>query len=195
MSNYKGCKIELVKAPKSDMTGVGDDWVITDIDGISVGGFRSEAEAKRWCDQHPSRCANSRACNASFKVGDRVVIKGDRPGIIHEVTRVYGDGSVQIDEGTFAYPPAKLILADSASLDTSSSRVSNARFKVGDKVYFYGRPATVKQVIREPDADYILDVQGSDFYAEDDEVTSRNSRVCNSSNPVVRKAVNACAMR
>ena len=67
-----------------------------------------------------------------------------------------------------------------------------ANFKVGDKVFFYGRPATVKQVIREPDADYILDVQGDEFYAEDDEVTSRNSRACNSANPVVANAMNAC---
>ena len=79
-----------------------------------------------------------------------------------------------------------------ADFRTNKRRNDMAKFKVGDKVFFYGRPATVKQVIREPDADYILDVQGADFYAEDDEVTSRNSRACNSANPVVANAMNAC---
>jgi hypothetical protein len=64
-----------------------------------------------------------------------------------------------------------------------------ARFEKGDKVFFYGKPATVKQIIREPDADYILDVQGSEFYAEDEEVTSRNS--ARSTNAVVQNAINA----
>lgn len=50
-----------------------------------------------------------------------------------------------------------------------------AKFKEGDKVKFYGRPATVKQVIHEKDADYVLDVQGNEFYAEDEEVTAANS--------------------
>ena len=62
---YKGCRIELVKSPKGDTTGLGDDWIVTDIDGVSVGGFRSEYDARRWCDQHPSRCANSRAGDAA----------------------------------------------------------------------------------------------------------------------------------
>ena len=81
------------------------------------------------------------------------------------------------------------------AVEQNTGKVLNmAKFKVGDKVYFYGRPATVKQVIREPDADYILDVQGDEFYAEDEEVTSRNSRACNSTNPIVRKALNSTAL-
>ena len=114
-----------------------------------------------------------------FKVGDKVeIIAGPKQGKRGKVETVaFGPmGGVMyhilLDEG---------YLTDAAerNLKLANSRVSNARFKVGDKVYFYGRPATVKQVIREPDADYILDVQGDDFYAEDDEVTSRNSRAAN----------------
>jgi hypothetical protein len=66
-----------------------------------------------------------------------------------------------------------------------------AKFKVGDKVKFYGRPATIKQVIHEKDADYILDVQGDEFYAEDEEVTCRNSVVVKALN-AARVARNAC---
>lgn len=102
--------------------------------------------------------------------------------------------SGQVEQGSTRRFSFAGVVDENGQYVSYNSRVSNAKFKVGDKVYFYGRPATVKQVIREPDADYILDVQGDDWYAEDDEVTSRNSRACNSRNPVVRKAVNACAM-
>lgn len=47
-----------------------------------------------------------------------------------------------------------------------------AKFKVGDKVLFHGKPAIIKEVINEPDADYILD---NGFYAEDEELTAANS--------------------
>ena len=70
-----------------------------------------------------------------------------------------------------------------------------AKFKVGDRVYFHGRPATIKQVIREPDADYILDVQGNEFYAEDEEITTTNSAPCRSTNAVVQNALNARTAR
>ena len=70
-----------------------------------------------------------------------------------------------------------------------------AKFKVGDRVYFHGRPATIKQVIREPDADCILDVQGDEFYAEDEEITTTNSAPCRSTNAVVANALNARTAR
>ena len=115
-----------------------------------------------------------------------------RLGPFNNISDAWKSG--QVEQGSTRRFSFAGVVDENGQYVSYNSRVSNAKFKVGDKVYFYGRPATVKQVIREPDADYILDVQGDDWYAEDDEVTSRNSRACNSRNPVVRKAVNACAM-
>lgn len=61
-----------------------------------------------------------------------------------------------------------------------------ANFKKGDKVLFHGKPAIIKEIINEPDADYILD---NGFYAEDEELTAANS--CRSRNAVVANALNA----
>ena len=81
---YRGCKISVADHSPDDITRPGKTYIVEDADGVSVGGFVTSDAAKRWCDQHPSRCANSRAANAArnavarnagFKIGDRVIIK------------------------------------------------------------------------------------------------------------------------
>lgn len=55
-----------------------------------------------------------------------------------------------------------------------------AKFKVGDKVKYYGRRAVVTEVHHDGESDYLLDVEGagSGWYADEDEVTAANA-VCN----------------
>lgn len=66
---YRGCKISVADHSPDDVTRPGKTYIVEDADGVSVGGFVTSDAAKRWCDQHPSRCANSRAANAATPTG------------------------------------------------------------------------------------------------------------------------------
>lgn len=54
---YKGCTIRSVDHDADDVSLPGVSYIITDADGVSVGGFRDTDACRTWCDQHPSRAA------------------------------------------------------------------------------------------------------------------------------------------
>ena len=154
-------------------------------------GYAISGEAIYYPEEDIVAANKKKAKNAKFKVGDIVIDKSFPHSGRFRIIRVDSDEQYSIQPLSGGAITGEW--EENLVRVRANSVAANAKFKVGDKVYFYGRPATVKQVIREPDADYILDVQGDEFYAEDEEVTSRNSVACNSSNPVVQKALNACA--
>lgn len=58
-TKYKGCEIYIASHDPKDISRPGKTWIVKDVDGVSVGGFDSEAKAKAWVDAHPSRTLNS----------------------------------------------------------------------------------------------------------------------------------------
>ena len=61
---YRGCEITVAYHDPDNVNLSGKTWIVKDVDGVSVGGFSSEAKAKAWIDAHPSRAADSRAADS-----------------------------------------------------------------------------------------------------------------------------------
>lgn len=53
IEEYRGCTIEAVRHYVNE----GPEYIVTDIDGVSEGGFATLASAHEWIDEHPSRRA------------------------------------------------------------------------------------------------------------------------------------------
>ena len=116
---YRGCEITVAYHNPDNVNLSGKTWIVKDVDGVSVGGFSSEAKAKAWIDAHPSRTADSRAASdaaelnsdadlraadgrgtdSKFKVGDKVKLSGSHPRFPNKVgvvTHVFPTGFVKV---------------------------------------------------------------------------------------------------
>lgn len=147
---------------------------------------------------------------AKFKVGDVVSVKReaaemiDNPALARKrgrVTKVLPGGYYEVDGELGA---TGLELTD-AELTLANSRACNAKFKVGDRVAYYGKESAlyrlrgkvsdVSRIRGETFVTVDLD-NGEEWGAPEKDWGLLNSRACNSvrsRNAVVAKALNACA--
>lgn len=106
-----------ISAPKMK----GRVWTVT---AVVAGGRRvdleSNGEKLSGILETALTAANAAACNARFKVGDRVKEVNHPFGKTHTITEVFTDGDVRVDEGKQKYPAAKYARI------TSSNAVVNA---------------------------------------------------------------------
>ena len=106
-----------ISAPKMK----GRVWTVT---AVVAGGRRvdleSNGEKLSGILETALTAANAAACNARFKVGDKVKEVNHPFGKTHTITEVFTDGNVRVDEGKQKYPAAKYARV------TSSIAVVNA---------------------------------------------------------------------
>lgn len=94
---YRGCEITVAYHNPDNVNLPGKTWIVKDVDGVSVGGFSSEAKAKAWIDAHPSRTADSRAMarNAAsdeLNVGDKIWITQYGRNYPYTITKKWKEG-------------------------------------------------------------------------------------------------------
>ena len=135
---------------------------------------------------------NSACKNAKFKVGDKVTYWVFDKKLNGSVKAVRGE-SVDIDDGH-----GGVVTFKAKDLEVWNARACNAKFIKGDFVKVKGWPGTFRIDIVNPDGTYVLKKYpggqptiGS--YKESElELEEANAKACNSRNPIVAKAMNAC---
>lgn len=143
-----------------------------------------------WAD---AKMKIANACrNASFKVGDKVTYWMFDKKLDGSVKAVRGE-RVDIDDGH-----GGVVTFKAKDLEVWNARACNAKFIKGDFVKVKGWPGTFRIDIVNPDGTYVLKKYpggqptiGS--YKESElELEEANAKACNSRNPIVAKALNAC---
>ena len=161
--------------------------------------------------EHLLTLANSRVCNAKFKVGDKVVMRDGRKGeVVSSAPGPMGGEMyhVRLEDGRLTDSAERNIAA--ANSHACNSVRGNTKLKDIDYWFAdngYGDDTLIKYVPSYKKnrcidfVDRYADTYARDkFYDAMYKLTgiknrwALNSRACNSSNPVVRNAMNAVAM-